>query len=236
MKIEVLYPSLANLYGEAVEVKFLKQCLPDSEWIDTEVNDTPAFADGDVDMIYMGPMSEKSQEIVASRLMPYKDRLRELIDNGTVFLIIGNALEIFGEYIENEDGSKIECLGIFPTHAKRKMMNRYNSLYLGSFGDIKIVGFKAQFSHSYGDNDQFGLFDTLKGDGICPGNRFEGIHKNNFFATYLLGPLLIMNPDFAKYILALLGIKDAVLPAEKSIYEAYNKRLSEFEDPNIKLT
>ena len=116
------------------------------------------------------------------------------------------------------------------------MMSRYNSLYLGSFGDIKIVGFKAQFSHSYGNNDQFGLFDTLKGDGICPGNRFEGIHKNNFFATYLLGPLLIMNPDFAKYILALLGIKDAVLPTEKSIYEAYNKRLSEFEDPNIKLT
>ncbi len=34
--------------------------------------------------------------------------------------MIGNALEVFGKYIENEDGSKIEGLGITELYAKKR--------------------------------------------------------------------------------------------------------------------
>ena len=43
-------------------------------------------------------------------LKPYKEKINELIEKGVVFLCTGNALEIFGKYIENEDGSKIDAL------------------------------------------------------------------------------------------------------------------------------
>ena len=33
------------------------------------------------------------------------------------------------------------------------MFNRYNSLFLGEFEGMKIVGFKDQFAHSYGNNE-----------------------------------------------------------------------------------
>ncbi len=69
-----------------------------------------------------------------------------MIDGGTAFLITGNALEIFGNFIEKEDGTRIEGLGIFDLYAKRQMMKRYNALYLGRFGEMEIVGFKSQFS------------------------------------------------------------------------------------------
>lgn len=42
--------------------------------------------------------------------MPYKEKINELIEKGVVFLCTGNALEIFGKYIENEDRSKIDAL------------------------------------------------------------------------------------------------------------------------------
>jgi len=232
MTVEFLYPALANLYGEAVEMKYIMKCLPDAEFIFTKVNEEPAFVKKDVDLIYMGPMTERGQETVIEKLTPYKERLEQLISENKVFLIIGNALEIFGDRIENEDGTVIKGLGIFDYYSKRKMMNRYNSLYFGQFGEIKIVGFKAQFSHSFGEDEKEGLFKNIRGDGLHPGSNFEGVRRNNFFATYLLGPLLILNPDFTKYLLSLLGIENASLPVEDDIRKAYEKRLKEFENPN----
>ena len=232
MTVEFLYPALANLYGEAVEMKYIEKCIPDAKTVYTKVNDEPYFVKNDVDLIYMGPLTERGQETAIEKLLPYKERIEQLISENKVFLIIGNALEIFGDYIENEDGSRINGLGIFKTYAKRKMMNRYNSLYLGSFEDMKIVGFKAQFSHSYGEDESEGLFKNIRGDGLHPGSGFEGVRRNNFFATYLLGPLLILNPDFTKYLLSLLGVENEKLPCEDDIRIAYEKRLKEFENPN----
>ena len=37
MQVEILYPSFANLYGEATAVRYLTQCLPEAEIIRTEI-------------------------------------------------------------------------------------------------------------------------------------------------------------------------------------------------------
>ena len=235
MKIELLFPDVANLYGDVWGAEYLAQCVKGGKLISTGLNDTPAFVNSDVDIICMSPMPEFAQELAIKKLLPYKDRIIELIDKGTVFLITGNALEVFGEYIENGDGSKIECLGIFDTYAKRDMLNRYNGLFLGMFGNMKIAGFKAQFSHSYGGEKAERLFTAKVGDGLHPGDEDEGIRRNNFFGTYLTGPLLIMNPDFTKYILGLAGYKADRLPFEKQLREAYEQRIKEFERPGIEL-
>jgi len=230
MTIELLYPEVANLFGDLMNAKLLKTAIPDAELVETRLKSRPRFADEDVSMIILCSMTERSQELVAQALMPFRDRLSALIDSGTVFLITGNAMEIFGIHIENEDGSRIEMLNLFNFHTKRRMMNRFNSLYLGKCGDIEVVGFKSQFSHAYGDGFA-PLFETLRGVGINRETMPEGIRKNNFMATYVLGPLLVLNPDFAKYIFTLLGAENAALPFEEAAYDAYNLRLAEFKDP-----
>ena len=48
MKIEILFPAFANLYGEKVAVQYLAQCLPDAQFVETELTDTPAFAEENV--------------------------------------------------------------------------------------------------------------------------------------------------------------------------------------------
>ena len=132
-KIEMLYPEICNLFGDYANVKYLSSCIENAEVINTHLTDEPHFINEDTDFIYMGSMTEKSQELVIKRLKPYTEKIKEMIDKNKVILFTGNAVEILGNYIEKDDGSKIEALGILNFYAKRQMMNRVNSLILGKF-------------------------------------------------------------------------------------------------------
>jgi len=229
MRIEILFPELCNLYGDLANIDYLMKSVQGAEVIRTGIKSRPYFADNTPDLIFMCSMTERAQEIAAGALIPYRERLNQLIDDGAAFLVTGNALEIFGRYIEKDDGSRIETLGIFDTYAKRRMMSRYNALYWGKFGDTDIFGFKDQFSHSYGECE--GLFTTLRGAGLNPGVQMEGIRRRGFIATYLLGPLLILNPPFTKWFLRTLGIGEPKLAFEDAAMASYERRRMEFTDP-----
>lgn len=233
MKIEVLFPEFCNLYGDTQNMRYLKQCMPEAEFIETSLAEEPVFAKEKVDLIYLGPMKERTQEKVIKKLLPYKERIQELIENNTIFLFTGNALEVLGEYIENEDGSKIEAVGIFDVHAKRDMLNRYNGMVLGEVENIEIVGFKATFSFLYGNNEDKYFFETKKGIGLNKESKLEGIRKNNFIGTYIIGPILIINPLFTKYLMKLMGVENPELKFEKIAMEAYEARLAEFKSSKV---
>ena len=38
-----------------------------------------------------------------SKLLPFKSKIEEFIQQGVIFLFTGNAMEIMEDYIENED-------------------------------------------------------------------------------------------------------------------------------------
>lgn len=235
MKIELLFPDLCNLFGDNANPRYLRKCLPDAEFIETDLSQVPAFVEqNDINLIYMGPMTESMQEKVINKLREYKERIQELIQKGTCFLMTGNSLEVFGEFIENEDGSRIEGLGLYQTHAKRDMMNRFNGLMLGEFQDIPIVGFKSQFAQSYGENQENYFVKVTRGPGINKDSSYEGIKMNNFIATYVLGPILILNPLFTKYLLKQMGVEEPKLAFEEAVMAAYEQRLKEFQDETIK--
>ena len=230
MKIEVLFPEAANLFGDVWNYRYLKECMPEAELIETALNDEPAFVNGDVDLIYMGAMTERAQELAIKKLMPYRERIKELVDNGTVFLMTSNAGEVFCDYIENEDGSRVEGLGIYHLYAKRDMMHRYNSTVLGKFEDIELVGFKAEFSQLHSlDTDVDCLAHLSFGTGRNSETKIEGVRVNNFFSTSIVGPFLLINPLFVKYLMELLGIRDPVLAHEEVIMAAYDKRLADIK-------
>lgn len=229
MKIEVLLPEYANLFGECWNHRYLRECLPEAEFIETAMDAEPAFVSQDVDLVYMGAMTERAQELIAEKLLPYKERIKELVDAGRVFLMTANAGEIFCDYIENEDGSRVEGLGLFPLHAKRDMMHRKNATMLCDFDGMELVGFKAEFSQLFGDNSGFGFAQVKYGTGINSGSRLEGVRINNFFSTAIVGPFLMMNPPFVKYLMELLGVKEPQLKHEEVIMAAYESRCRDIE-------
>lgn len=229
MKIEVLFPELCNLFGDISNMKYLQKCLPDAEFINTSIEDIPYFVQNDVNLIYLGPMTEKMQEKVIQKLLLYKERIQELINKDVVFLFTGNAMQVLETYIENEDGSKIQGLGIINLYSKRNMLNRYNCLFTGEFEDIEIVGFKSTFTMEYGDNKDNYFVKATKGIGINKESNLEGIRMRNFFGTSLLGPILILNPNFTKKILKLIGEDEPKLAFEEECMKSYEIRLEEFK-------
>ena len=118
MKIEILYPELCTLYGDKGNMQYLKLCLPDAEFVETTLNAKPLFLTEDIDLVYMCSMSEKSQEVILSRLLPLKEEIFRAVDaEKTVFLFVGIALELLGKYIKREDGSKVEALAYLNSYS-----------------------------------------------------------------------------------------------------------------------
>ena len=226
-KIEILFPEFCNLAGDSSNMRYLKKCMPKSEFIETSFDAEMAFTREDVNLIYLGPMTESRQEKVIEKLKPYTNIIRQKIENNVTFLFTGNALEIMGKYIENEDGSKIEGLGIFDIYSKRDMLHRHNSLFKGVFEDIEIVGFKSQFSMSYGDNESCYFAKVEHGIGINPKSQLEGIYDHHFIGTYVIGPILILNPLFTKRLIEMMGVNTPYLAFAQETMDAYKQRLKE---------
>lgn len=228
MKIEVLFPEFCNLFGDLFNIKYLQLCLPDVQRIDTPLSGEPELPPEG--LIYLGPMTERTQEKVIEKLLPLRDKLKERISGGTAFLLTGNAMEVLDEYIENEDGSRIPGLGLLPLTARRNMMHRHNSVFLGDFQGEEVTGFKSQFTMAWPTGEVQGLFPVKKGVGLNPKCPFEGVRRNNLFATYLQGPILPLNPCFARSVLSAMGAENAPLALENEVREAYLQRLRDFHE------
>ena len=109
------------------------------------------------------------------------------------------------------------------------MYHRHNSLFLGTFEGQAVMGYKSQFTTSTPLSESIGLFNVERGVGLNKKCPFEGVRYRNFFGTYLLGPLLINNPPFTKFLLSRLGVKAPTLAFEQEVQAAYDKRLKDFK-------
>ena len=231
MKIEVLFPEIGNLCGDLMNVRYLQQCCPDFEIIETDLKSRPRFLDEDVALVYLGSLTERGLELVVEALTPVKEELIAKLQAGQRMLVTGNAVDALSLSADSDEGWHLDGLGILPTRARCKMMQRHNSFYLGKFGDMEIVGFKSLFGHSYDAPEEDGWFTTVRGAGRNEDTSLEGWHVGNLMATYLTGPLLVLNPPLCKYLLRQLGCDDT-LAFEEAAFAAYEQRLSEFRDEN----
>lgn len=232
MIIEMLYPELSNLYGDSANIKYLMDSYPGIEIIETNIGERPAFLNkGEVDLVYRGTMTERGQRLFIDNLSIYINELKESIEQGQRFLVTGNAVEVFGNYIIDKSGEKIDCLEVFNFHTERYILaKRFNSLYVGIYKDIKIVGFKSQFGHSFYDSDIEPLFNTIRGPGFNIEETREGVHYKNFMGTYLLGPLLVLNPDFTIVFANEIGLSKFIPAYYETAKAAYELRLKQYTD------
>ena len=233
MIIEVLFQEVCGLYGDSQNPTYLQATLPDADFIYTKLTDIPYFSERNPDLIYIGCMSESAQRRVIAKLLPYRDRITQMIEAGVPILATGNAGEIFTKEIDYvTEGIKTEALGIFDLTVKTDLFKRHNSMVLAQLDNIPLVGFRSQFSFIYGDNSNNYFAKCERGIGINPNSILEGMRRKNLICTQLLGPILPLNPLFCEYLLRLVGCE---VPAayRDSAMDAYNQRLKEFNNPKV---
>ena len=231
MKAEILFPEVCNLYGDLQNIYYLKRCCPALEIIETDLHSKPRFLTEDVALVYMGSTTEQGLRLAADALRPYAADIAARADAGQLILLTGNAPDVFSAAIESDSADTIEGLGILPGRVRYTMMKRHNSFLLGSFQDMEIVGFKSLFGHTYPDDELANpLFRVERGVGRHPGAFAEGFLRGGLMATYLIGPLLPLNPPFTRYLLEQMGAKDVKLAFEDTAMKAYRARVEEFRD------
>lgn len=230
MKIEVLFPEVCNLYGDLQNVQYLKRCCDEIEIVETDLRTRPRFLNEDIALVYMGSATEQGLRLAADALRPLRAEIQAKLDAGQRMLLTGNAQDIFLTRIESDKAPVIEGVGLLPGYAGYEMMKRHNSFFLGQFEGMDIVGFKSLFGHTRDAGEENGWFTAERGIGRNPETAVEGFRIGRLFATYLIGPLLILNPPLCKWFLRELGLPDT-LAFEDAAMDSYEKRVAEFREP-----
>ena len=241
MTVEILFGETANLFGDMQNMEYLKKTLPDAEFIETALPDKPYFVDHTPDMLYMGAMTESTQRRVIEVLAPWRDRLADLIEGGTLMLFTGNAGEVLFRHISYVT-EKIETdgLDLVALTAKTDLFDRYNGKALGRLADVAeagevgpVTGFRSQFSRWYGENQGSAFLRMERGMGLNENSALEGWRAHNLICTAVIGPILPLNPKLTEYLCTLMG---AAVPAafRDAAIRAWEQRVIEMEDPETR--
>ena len=236
MKIVIvhLFYDLLNLYGESGNVLSLKNCL-EKQGIDVEIknislNDT--FDLSNADIIYLGSGTESNKLIALNYLMQYKEEIHQAYKCNKFFLSTGNSIELFGKTLLYNNET-IDCINLFDfktTKSSSRIVSECVFNYENTYE--KVLGFENHENEM--SNTSNPLFTVEQAFGYNRLSKVEGIHENNFYGTYLIGPLLSRNPVFLEYFVRQLVLnkdknfefKSFDLEIEKKAHDNYIKKYS----------
>lgn len=231
--IEFVYPEFCNQAGDNGNAMYLKKCFPQACFHETNYLDEPLFATQDVDLLCMANMTEFQQELTLEKLKPLRCRLQELMLAGVPMLFTGSAAELLGNYIER-DGRKIEALGLMDFYTRDMAPRRYCDVFMGyTQNGNEIVGFKAQFSQVVGNNQENYFCKVHNGFGLNESSKYEGFRINNCIATWVIGPILPLNPQLVEWLIHRFGT--GKIACEEAAYKAHNHHVEQFKNPNFSL-
>ena len=202
MKIAYLYYDFLNLYGESGNIKIISNILKYNK-IKHEIlylSINDELEFNKYDLVYIGSGTEDNLLIALKHLSKYKNDIKKYIEDNKFILITGNSIDMFGKKIEDT-----KALNIFDyevTKGKRKMEEVYSN---------KILGFINNDSY----NNEYSDIDIIR--------------YNNFYGTYILGPILVRNPHLVKQFLN--DLTDKKLKYDLKLEtKAYNEFVKNFKE------
>ena len=194
-----LYPELMNLYGEYGNINILKSRLENQgikvNLIEKSLDDELKF--DDIDFIYCGSGTERNKKIALEHLKKFKKDFKDYINNNGPCLFTGNSLELLGKSIKTMNDELI-ALNVFEFNSV-ELSDRLTAdviLKSNKFGR-EVVGFINKQSRI--ENNDEAIFEIEYESGLTESNSKEGFMKNNLLTTYLIGPLLIRNPELLSF-------------------------------------
>ena len=204
MKIAYLYYDFLNLYGESGNIKIISNILKYNK-IKHEIlylSLDDELEFDKYDLVYIGSGTEDNLLIALKHLSKYKNDIKKYIEDNKFMLVTGNSVDMFGKKIDDN-----KALNIFEyevTKGKRKMEEVYNNNILGFINN-----------NSY--NSEYSDTDIIK--------------YNNFYGTYILGPILVRNPHLVKQFLNDLTNKKLKYDLKLET-KAYNEFIKNFKENN----
>lgn len=138
-------------------------------------------------------------------------------------LLICGGYQLFGQYYEDQDGKRLEGLGIFDYHTKSDGKRRSigNLIIESNLESVhhRFVGFENHGGMTYGVTKPLGK--VISGSGNNGQDGMEGYFDGQVLGTYMHGPLLPKNPIIADYFiqksLARYNFDGVLLPLDDTL-------------------
>lgn len=205
-----------NLYGDYGNLVVLQKALAgagaETEIVKLRPGEATDFAEAD--FLYMGPGTEPARNAALEHLRPLKDALADAILTRQVpALFTGNAWSLLGQTLTLANGETAAGLGLFD-YTTAESRDRYTGDAIAAPAGQGLpgqpaVGFLNRCDVVHGVETP--LFSLEMGKGNDGNGPAEGFVQGGFYATHLIGPLLVKNPHLLNYIVSLLGVEPAPL-------------------------
>lgn len=216
IKLLHLYYDIMNLYGEYGNITILEKHIRDQGY--EVLVERKTIGDSidlkEYDFIYIGAGTERNEDAVLDDMMKYKDELKDIIENEKIVLSTGNSVELFGKSIDGKEALNIFDFDVIRTKERITSDIIYSSKLLKN----KVVGFVNKagvIKHNLNP-----LFEVEFGVGENEKKDNEGIKYKNFYGTYVIGPLLIRNPEVLEmFVKKICEQKDSEFKYKEVKYE-----------------
>ncbi len=114
LKLLYLYPDMLELYGDYGNIQVLKYRTAQRDiklTVDEYVvgDNAPDFKSYDI--VFAGGGADNEQTILSEDLMKHKEAIRQAVKEGTFFLLICGAYQLFGKYYKGVEGNIIPRIG-----------------------------------------------------------------------------------------------------------------------------
>lgn len=198
-----IYPRDMNIYGDWGNVLTITRrlALYGYEPIVHTYNQGDPWPEH-VDMILGGGGQDTGQKKIADDFFKRADTLRQLVQEDVPMLMICGMYQLFGEYFETIDGTRLDGIGVFGVYTEGRESRMIGNLVEHSeqFGDV--IGYENHSGQTFLREgvQPFGQVDR-EGWGNNGKDRTEGAIVHNVIGTYMHGPLLPKNPKVADFLI-----------------------------------
>lgn len=228
VKILWLYGDLMDLYGDRGNLTAVTHCLDGAgiPWTMEEKSIYDELAPEEYRLIYVGPGKDRNLLRAAEHLTGYGEALSRAVEQGTVFLVTGNAQLLFGQSIRDEEGVRHPAAGLFEYTGELTGEVFIDDVVLAPAEDPETLayGFINRTSRRTGDGGE-PLFRVRWAQ--KPIGETEGILHRNFLGTWALGPVLAKNAALLADVLE--RVTGGPVPFDRTLAdEALARTLAEF--------
>ncbi|MBT1161980.1 glutamine amidotransferase [Bifidobacterium sp. SO1] len=198
-----LYPKDMNIYGDSGNVLTITRrlALYGYEPRVTAYNQGDDWPDH-VDMILGGGGQDTGQKKIIDDLFHRADMLRTLAADGVPMLMICGLYQLFGEYFETIDGTRLDGIGVIGAYTVGQDVRMIGNLveHADDFGDV--IGYENHSGQTFLRDGvrALGRVDA-EGRGNNGEDHTEGARVNNVIGTYMHGSLLPKNPKIADFLI-----------------------------------
>lgn len=205
VRIGLVLPDVMGTYGDGGNAVVLRQRLLlrgiAAEIVEITLDDPVPES---LDLYTLGGAEDYAQRLATRHLIKHPG-LQRAAERGAPVLAICAAIQVLGCWYETSAGERVDGVGLLDTTTAPQHVRTIGEVVSRPLLDgvsAPLTGFENHRGGTVLGASAQPLGAVTKGAGNRAGDGVDGVMQGSVFATYMHGPCLARNPEFADLLLS----------------------------------